>query len=116
MTIEIQDFDDGKVPPMPLDYQLCGCGSCKDAFDVALKNVEKNLINDCAMWSTAVALMQINILMTMANSTEERDHEGAKSAFSLTTLETAVWAKQHRSHYVPLIEDMLKRVMAAKHM
>lgn len=36
-------------------FGICGCGSCNDSIDTALKLVNEMVDNDCVLWTTQVA-------------------------------------------------------------
>lgn len=112
--IKIEDFEEN-VPPMPEDFKICGCGSCKNALDVVARQVENHLINDCGAWSTAIAFMHISVILAMVNRAKGKIEEGAvRDVFDLTAVEIAVWSKQHAKLIDKTINEVMDRVKIAK--
>lgn len=75
------------------DSRLCGCGTKKDAFEVALKLTKEMLENDCPLWAmqvaTAMHLIRVHIAKGLTLTSNE--HPVLKSTmlhFDLEMLKT----------------------------
>jgi len=73
--------------PNPLPHvQLCGCGSCADAFEAALRDTERSLATgECAYWRLQVAFAQQLCAQLIMLEIGMTPHEAAQSVTRLAT-------------------------------